>query len=462
MPNRKWNLVTFAVIAAALTGQGRASVEWRKNIVGPLEGAWAVSAGDLNGNGRMDIAAVGWSPGDLVWFRNDGNRNFTRFAIGPRLPRPRAVFVADINDNSRLDLLTVTDEDDDRVLWYENDGAGNFTQHTVGALDDGEDVFAIDLDQDGHMDVVGAALWGTEVAWYRNDGAQNFTRHSIERTSAPVYAVWPVDLDQDGDIDIVSGIGLNGNGLWWYENDGGQNFVKRMIDSDYQVKDIWVGDINGNGNLDLFTAGFREFTWWENDGRQSFTKHTIHSTGWPNTPISIYGGDLNGNGHIDAVAADLALDRIFWFENDGAGNFAMHVLDSTADGAAEVYVVDMDGDGDLDVLAALAFDDRIVWYENLSASGKQEAGPAGLPTVAVPSHFSNRITIRFGGGLDRPAAVRLFDGLGRMVYAGTIAPGADHYLLAGDELAALGPGAYFMRLVPGSGGQPVMRKLVKP
>ena len=66
-------------------------------------------------------------------------------------------------------------------------------------------VFAIDLDDDGDVDVLGASMDSSDVIWWENDGKESFTKHVVDdyfEAATPVYAV---DVDDDYDIDIVAG-----------------------------------------------------------------------------------------------------------------------------------------------------------------------------------------------------------------------------------------------------------------
>ncbi len=450
------NRILLVTSLAVAFWAGTASAQWQRHNVGSLVGAWSVTAADLDGDSDVDVAATGWDPGELAWFRNDG-AGFTKHTIQAPMYRPRAIFCADLNGDEDIDLLTVTDDAEDQVFRFDNDGSGDFTRYSVGDINDGEDVSAIDLDQDEDVDVVAAALWGYEVAWYENNGSQVFTKHSVESTTAPVYAAWPVDLDRDSDIDIISGIGLNGVGVWWYENDGSQGFTKRTIDAGTPLNDVWPGDIDRDGDTDVLTAALSagEYCWYENDGSQGFTKHMVASGA---DPISIQGADFDDDGDIDAVGADLSAGELVILENDGSQNFECVVLDSLLLMPTEVFVTDLDQDSDLDILATIDGDEVVVWYENLLGSGANEPRP-GEPEAPVGATLvRDRVTVHLASGLLGPVSVRVRDILGQTLCRRVIPTGETEPVL---DIGDRAPGVLFVEVTSAGSARGRQLKLVR-
>ena len=70
-----------------------------------------------------------------------------------------SVFAADVDNDGDIDVLSAS-LDDDKIVWYENDGASDpsFTARTITTSDDGAiSVYAVDIDNDGDMDVLSAS-----------------------------------------------------------------------------------------------------------------------------------------------------------------------------------------------------------------------------------------------------------------------------------------------------------------
>ena len=65
-------------------------------------------------------------------------------------------------------------------------------------------VAAVDVDLDGDLDVVTGAYIDDAVAWHENDGAQGFSQRVVFGSADGVYSVFAVDVDGDGDVDALS------------------------------------------------------------------------------------------------------------------------------------------------------------------------------------------------------------------------------------------------------------------
>ncbi|KGE86811.1 FG-GAP-like repeat-containing protein, partial [Phaeodactylibacter xiamenensis] len=243
-----------------------------------------------------------------------------------------------------------------------------FTSNTIATSADGAtSVYAMDLDGDGDADVLSASLNDDKIAWYENDGSGNFGAQQVITTSADgAGSVYAMDLDGDGDADVLSASSLDDK-IAWYENDGSGNFGAQQVitTSADGASSVYAMDLDGDGDVDVLSASDNKIAWYENDGSGNFGAQQVITTS-ADGARSVYAMDLDGDGDADVLSASSYDDKIAWYENDGSGNFgAQQVITILSYGAARsVYAMDLDGDGDADVLSASLNDDKIAWYEN--------------------------------------------------------------------------------------------------
>ena len=133
------------------------------------------------------------------------------------------MFAIDMDGDGDVDVLSASSKDD-KVAWYENlDGiGGSFSTHVITVSADGAaSVFAVDMDGDGDIDVLSASYNDETVAWYENlDGiGRNFRTHVITTSAYTAYSVFAIDMDGDGDVDVLSASAFDDK-VAWYENIG--------------------------------------------------------------------------------------------------------------------------------------------------------------------------------------------------------------------------------------------------
>ncbi len=65
-------------------------------------------------------------------------------------------------------------------------------------------VYVVDLDDDGNLDVLAASVDDDTVSWYQHDGNGNFTQQIIDDFADGAYGVFAADVDGDGLTDVLS------------------------------------------------------------------------------------------------------------------------------------------------------------------------------------------------------------------------------------------------------------------
>ncbi len=240
-----------------------------------------------------------------------------------------------------------------------------FTTRTITtSADEARSVFAVDVDSDGDMDVLSASANDNIVAWYENDGSENFSTHTISSDARGAHSVFAIDVDGDGDMDVLSASTKNDR-IAWYKNDGLENFSTEIITSSADgAHAVFAIDLDGDSDIDVLSASQFDdkIAWYENDGSESFTAHNIALDA--DSAKGVFAADVDGDGDMDVLAAAWGNDKVICYRNDGSESFTAETITSSADGVRAVYARDMDGDGDVDVFSASVNDGTTAWYEN--------------------------------------------------------------------------------------------------
>ncbi|MCH7561316.1 MAG: VCBS repeat-containing protein, partial [Thaumarchaeota archaeon] len=222
-------------------------------------------------------------------------------------------------------------------------------------------------------------LWGN---W-----SLSFPERVISTTADAAFSVFAIDVDGDGDIDVLSA-SANDDTIAWYENNGSESFTQRIISTTADsARSVFAIDVDNDGDIDVLSASANDDTiaWYENNGSESFTEHNISTTA--NSARSVFAIDVDNDGDIDVLSASLDDDKITWYENNGSESFTQRIISTTADGAFSVFAIDVDGDNDTDVLSASFIDDKIAWYENTYVWGNVETD--NNPTNGTSNIFSS-------------------------------------------------------------------------
>ncbi len=245
-------------------------------------------------------------------------------------------------------------------------------QQSVTTIADGANsVFAYDIDDDGDIDLISASNYDNKIAWYENtDGNGTFgSQRIITITAEGAVDVFACYVDDDDYIDIISVSSLDDKVAWYKNIDGNGNFgVQQIISTaaDWPTA-IFAADLDNDGYIDIISASRNDdkIAWYKNDGTGNFDTQAVISieADWAS---DVFAYDINGNGYIDVISTSRNDNKIAWYENDGAGNFGEQIIISTeTDEPTSIFVCDIDNDNDsADIISASFFDDKIAWYTN--------------------------------------------------------------------------------------------------
>lgn len=284
--------------------------------------------------------------------------------------------LADFDKDGDLDFA-VFNRGDGQVYWYENRGEDEWTRRLVGALPVAQlGCTVLDVDRDGWLDILVGGHWFRNS---RDPYGKGFVRYvNDRRIKSEIHDLVTADMDGDGKPDVVA-LG-DKEGLFWYAIpeqpavDG--DWPRKTITLDVldQNADIHggfapggIGDLDGDGDADIVLAD----RWLENvrSGEQWMTRrlsfgrrsmYGVSSRSWVD--------DVDGDGDQDIVIADCdgQNSAVAWLENSGQKppRFTTHYLANQAPGTRgsfhALWYADFDNDGDKDVLVVEQEDPSIL------------------------------------------------------------------------------------------------------
>jgi PKD repeat protein len=297
-------------------------IAWTKQTVdNNFGGAITVVVADIDGDSNKDIVAAAANVGVVAWFHNNGGNPivWTKQIIAQNFTDAHGIKVCDLDNDGDLDVIA-TAAGLNKISWFENSstsGDGSeWIEHVIAiGFNYTQSVDAADFDNDGRLDIVAAAGQGNEVAWWRNEGGQppTWTKNTIEANFTFAHCVVAKDVDNDGKVDVIGAAYTLGQIALW-KNRGGNPIVwtKQVIDQNFSgALTVCVSDIDMDGKLDVVGAASAagEIAWWRNNGGStiSWSKFRIDTlrSAWP-----VATSDLDGDGDLDVLAGSESSDKI--------------------------------------------------------------------------------------------------------------------------------------------------------
>lgn len=342
-------------------------------------------SGDIDGDGDNDVIATSNADPKVVWYENlDGLGNFSsEILITAQEVGVTAVEIVDLDGDNDLDLV-ISSNSGGRIAWYENlDGQATFSAPNliVTGLSAPIDMVTNDLNNDGYMDVIVSSKPQNKISWFENlDGNGTFASENIAVPYAPEPdRVECADVDGDNQIDLIS-ISQSDRKIVWFKNlDGMGDFsVYHVINSEIHFDEMGfsIGDIDNDGDIDVISTSYQQsrLSWYENlTGQGDFAPRINIS--WNLRDVrAIHLTDLDNDGNLDIVYSKYRTytdyyDQIGWFKNlgGGTGSFASEEV-LLEDGQSKfINSGDLNGDNQSDIIATFREEDTLFWLDSSAA-----------------------------------------------------------------------------------------------
>lgn len=338
--------------------------------------ALAVTAADLNGDGRVDLALASHYSSAVGVRLNDGTGAFptqTDHTAGGSI---HSVTAADLNGDGQVDLATA---DANTVSVLVNDGSAAFSSATSYPTgQEPQTVVATDVDGDGALDLAVTSKLDGNVRVLRNDGQGLFPTSADYPAGKEPRSLEAADLNGDGKPELVV-TEFPEPELHVLFNDG-QGLFPTRVDHATQVfsSSVAAGDVNGDGKADLVVTCPSDLYVLQNTGSGAFAALEEHHAPSPAYFDGVTAADLDGNGALDLAA--VSTDGLQVFLNDGSGALPSPVLSEHV-GGTRLQAAELNGDGKLDL---------VLWNTTTGLGGSQvgvalNGGGGVFPTLTIPT-----------------------------------------------------------------------------
>ena len=264
---------------------------------------FSVTGVDVENDGDTDLVFATFNGNDKIWL-NNGSGVFSTSTYDISETQSYWVESADVNGDSFTDLLVATTAG---VSVWMNDGSGtgSFSYHgiTFGNTNS-RVVAAVDLNADGYPDAVSAA--GKYIYVDTNTGSGSFiTTAQTLANSMSVSSLQAVDVDLDGDMDIVAGTS-DGATVWLNDGSGILTDSQQVL-GPADTRALTLADFDGDSDPDLFSGNYNEsngyYTNWRISSGSPISANTAPSAPTLNSVLNPLDGQpvvLTWSGATDA------------------------------------------------------------------------------------------------------------------------------------------------------------------
>ncbi|MBA3827334.1 MAG: VCBS repeat-containing protein [Taibaiella sp.] len=341
----------------------------------------STAIGDIDGDGKADVVVANYADGSIYIYRNTGVIDTIRFAAHLALTvgtNPYRVALGDLDGDGKLDIA-MSNSGSNTISVFLNTstpGAISFATQQTFAINSPNGIAIADIDNDGRADIVTTDVADNVVAVFLNTGsvgAISFAPHVDFATGVYPLSVAAGDLDGDGKYDLAVA-NYNDNSISVLQNTSIPGTVNFTAHVDYGglngPYDIAIGDLNGDGKGDIAVTNElgTTVTIFRNTsilGTISLAANLDFAAG--NNPLGVAFGDMNGDGKTDIIVSNYSANTVSVLRNTStllALSFHSPLAFGTGANPYFLAVGDLDGDGKADIAVPNSSDNTVSFLRN--------------------------------------------------------------------------------------------------
>ncbi len=366
--------------------------------------AFHVAMGDLDGDGKVDLVVANISANTISVYRNTSTAgSISGSSFAPKVDfatgvRPRAIAIGDLNGDGKPDLAVAINGASTVSVFPNTSTPGTITtasfaakiDYTTGFNSNPSFIAVGDLDGDGKPDLATANSVSNNVSVLRNSSAGgvlnnlSFTTKVDFAAGTTPTSIAIGDLDGDGKPDLLSA-NFSSNNISVFRNTATSGTITAAsfapavnFATASNPFSVAIGDLDGDGKPDLAVANHssNSVSFYRNTATSgsinsgSFTSKFDLATG--TTPTSVAIGDLNGDGKADVAVANSASNTVSVYRSTTTlgvlnnSSFAAKVDFAAGSGTFSVAMGDFDGDARPDLVTANTIANNISVFRQVS------------------------------------------------------------------------------------------------
>jgi hypothetical protein len=351
------------------------------SFAAPIQFGWAeeplqIQAADLNADGNPDAIIASTTSGGVDVNLGNGSGYFPS-GSSPATGNCVDIAAGDVTGDGHMDIVAANGSGTVSVL--AGDGTGTVftkTDFTAGSRCDA--VVLADFDGDGKPDIATTNSTASKIDLLLDDGSGSFTSGTSVATGTSPFRIATGDVNGDGKADLATAnYYMGGSQLSVLPGNGDGTFGTRTdinLPGGTSVGDIAIADLNGDGKADLVEVGRQNDTVGVllGIGDGTFAVLQTYTTG--DNPNAVVVGDFNGDGKADLATANGANSASVLL-GDGSGAFPTHVEFVTDDVSVGIAAADFNRDGRLDLATANIADDTASMLCNATSDAVAAFGP---------------------------------------------------------------------------------------